>query len=305
MAEFLSAPVIKIAVQDLSSSSARGRYFEFLMLKRALKIAEADSVIFAEGEPAYKKAINELGTVSAGNYLDGQTGGRYINVFDTKDSSHGYRSGRFISNGPNTTIGGTAWQQIVQVDQNRPRKVRLSKDYLSHISKFLSLKTGNKPNYFAFAVWYHRHNDIEGLIQTENLIDFLTILAKQTDVNFGLTEEEKGILFDFSTDFYEGVASLNQTVLQSETATSSDYLPPIPGKDPGKLPRLNSLTVPVFSTSGPYQKIYFGAPGSGKSRRLSVDADGMKVFRTTFHPDSEYAGFVGTYKPFVIGTDIT
>jgi 5-methylcytosine-specific restriction endonuclease McrBC GTP-binding regulatory subunit McrB len=31
----------------------------------------------------------------------------------------------------------------------------------------------------------------------------------------------------------------------------------------------------------------------------------MKVFRTVFHPDSEYAGFVGSYKPFVVEKDIT
>ena len=61
----------------------------------------------------------------------------------------------------------------------------------------------------------------------------------------------------------------------------------------------------TFSTNGSYQKIYFGAPGSGKSRQLSLDTAGMKVFRTTFHPDSEYAGFVGAYKPFVVGKDIT
>lgn len=47
------------------------------------------------------------------------------------------------------------------------------------------------------------------------------------------------------------------------------------------------------------QKIYFGTPGSGKSHTVKkfVDEDGGKIFRTTFHPDSDYGTFVGSYKP--------
>lgn len=54
------------------------------------------------------------------------------------------------------------------------------------------------------------------------------------------------------------------------------------------------------------QKIYYGAPGTGKSneiKRLTGEGeDGIKfskdfTFRTTFHPDSDYSSFVGCYKP--------
>lgn len=51
------------------------------------------------------------------------------------------------------------------------------------------------------------------------------------------------------------------------------------------------------------QQIFYGAPGTGKSHRIKDDA-GVKaadeknlVFRTTFHPDSDYSTFVGAYKP--------
>lgn len=62
-----------------------------------------------------------------------------------------------------------------------------------------------------------------------------------------------------------------------------------------------------------YQKIYFGAPGTGKSHKIDYnlfkDKDGNLIgkgikeipedrkFRTTFHPDYDYAQFVGAYKP--------
>lgn len=47
------------------------------------------------------------------------------------------------------------------------------------------------------------------------------------------------------------------------------------------------------------QKIYFGTPGSGKSWTIKkqYEQDETKVFRTTFHPDTDYASFVGCYKP--------
>lgn len=51
------------------------------------------------------------------------------------------------------------------------------------------------------------------------------------------------------------------------------------------------------------QQIFYGAPGTGKSHRIKNDervkmAEGKNlVFRTTFHPDSDYSTFVGAYKP--------
>ncbi len=62
------------------------------------------------------------------------------------------------------------------------------------------------------------------------------------------------------------------------------------------------------------QQIYYGAPGTGKSfevRRkvneltgLEDNEDNPYVFRTTFHPDYDYASFVGCYKPTMEGKDI-
>ena len=54
-----------------------------------------------------------------------------------------------------------------------------------------------------------------------------------------------------------------------------------------------------------YNKIYFGAPGTGKSYNLDKErkellGDNDNHFeRVTFHPDYSYGDFVGTYKPFV------
>lgn len=45
------------------------------------------------------------------------------------------------------------------------------------------------------------------------------------------------------------------------------------------------------------QKIYYGAPGTGKSHTINEQTEGESVIRTTFHPDSDYSTFVGAYKP--------
>ena len=49
------------------------------------------------------------------------------------------------------------------------------------------------------------------------------------------------------------------------------------------------------------QTIYFGSPGTGKSFKIKDEilsgVDDDYVFRTTFHPDTDYASFVGCYKP--------
>lgn len=61
----------------------------------------------------------------------------------------------------------------------------------------------------------------------------------------------------------------------------------------------------------PLQKIFYGTPGTGKSHKIDYmllkDEDGNYFglkridkglkFRTTFHPDYDYAQFVGAYKP--------
>lgn len=50
----------------------------------------------------------------------------------------------------------------------------------------------------------------------------------------------------------------------------------------------------------PLQQIYYGAPGTGKSHTINEVTKGVSsdfVFRTTFHPDSDYSTFVGAYKP--------
>ena len=62
---------------------------------------------------------------------------------------------------------------------------------------------------------------------------------------------------------------------------------------------------PVFDKFEIIQKIFFGAPGTGKSFKVNEAVQNQQVFRTTFHPDYDYAQFVGAYKPKKEGNAIT
>lgn len=73
--------------------------------------------------------------------------------------------------------------------------------------------------------------------------------------------------------------------------------------------RANEIDAKILEKQ-PLQIVFFGAPGTGKSytidhnlfeteknKRIGLKDLGNPVFRTTFHPDYDYAQFVGAYKP--------
>jgi 5-methylcytosine-specific restriction endonuclease McrBC GTP-binding regulatory subunit McrB len=53
----------------------------------------------------------------------------------------------------------------------------------------------------------------------------------------------------------------------------------------------------IRPTQYPYNLIYFGAPGTGKSNAIDSYASDGNSIKITFHPDTDYSAFVGSYKP--------
>ena len=62
-------------------------------------------------------------------------------------------------------------------------------------------------------------------------------------------------------------------------------------------PFIQNAQKPNMMVPLPLQQIFYGAPGTGKSHTINRETKGHKTFRITFHPDSDYSTFVGTYKP--------
>ena len=95
----------------------------------------------------------------------------------------------------------------------------------------------------------------------------------------------------------EGSDTIKLTVENSNTPKFVDEVP-------------SSQPVAVSSNDTTIQTIYYGCPGTGKSHQVKELTEGLEgekiikfdngttnVFRTTFHPDYDYATFVGCYKP--------
>jgi len=60
---------------------------------------------------------------------------------------------------------------------------------------------------------------------------------------------------------------------------------------------LEPITVEKVKKAYSQNLIYFGAPGTGKSHIISQYTNDANSIRITFHPDTDYAAFVGSYKP--------
>lgn len=59
----------------------------------------------------------------------------------------------------------------------------------------------------------------------------------------------------------------------------------------------SDISISTKTDSDPRQIIWYGAPGTGKSYTVNKETNKTNSVRTTFHPDTDYASFVGAYKP--------
>ena len=154
-----------------------------------------------------------------------------------------------------------------------------------HIDKYLpSVETR-----IAFALWIARNLEFEEI----DYQDLINVLKSR------YSEELIGSLLPIESDFQNYFSSLGWLKLSNTQAmlVKSDILALFDKEN-------KDIDFVEYSLQ---QIIFFGAPGTGKSHEvkkltgeLLVNGDELdlpNVFRTTFHPDTDYASFVGCYKP--------
>lgn len=107
------------------------------------------------------------------------------------------------------------------------------------------------------------------------------------------TTDLLNVLFEDPTAFEQELNKYNLTFNDNYYAIKENDI-----ADLFDMASSNNIKYIDFPTS--YQVIFYGAPGTGKSYKIKAQLEGVSkenIFRTTFHPDSDYSTFVGAYKP--------
>lgn len=148
-------------------------------------------------------------------------------------------------------------------------------DILNHLDVFCKLTSydetewrNNGSNYFTDPV-----AKANSTVQTKPLFSTLSkIILWGNQPNYSDVDTDKNIVLNEE--------SLRNTINKLEIVANC-YSPQIKSKN----------------NSSSMQIIYYGAPGTGKSHSIDEIVNKDNSIRTTFHPDSDYASFVGCYKP--------
>lgn len=263
MARYLTAARIKASIQELEDTRAKSSLMEFLILKRSLLLKGASNVPLSLGESTYMKALRELAAVHDAPDMKAQK--QFFNVFASDDKKGGFRAGKYMSNGPGTTVNSNPWQTIVEFSNAKPRGVGFKPGYEANLAKPL-LKSANdaKPKLSEVAVWAFRRVDLDGTLATEaDPIRRIELLRDKLRDDVALTPHEIEALFDSTAG-----AGIDDADLQGAPASPEDYFDLAGSEAPTGLEatgKLCSLDLVTALAAKPFV-ILTGASGTGKSR---------------------------------------
>lgn len=198
--------------------------------------------------------------------------------FDCGSNFYSQSSVKDSKTNPNNTFlypKRSGWKPVMDI-QNQVLIYMV--DYLNDCFSFY---LGSSDLRLAFIIWLLRFKQIP----EENLNGIKSTLNTvfTSDYSEALYTDDVNHVDTSYVEFDEDVCQLINEDVHSLFANSSD-----PSIDKTK------------TMKNPLQQIFYGAPGTGKSNTIKNVTQNLpkeNVFRTTFHPDSDYSTFVGCYKP--------
>jgi hypothetical protein len=268
---FLSAKRVSDAIYSAGNSRAKGSLLDFLILKRALVIKGTKSIAIVEKESAFISALKQFADCGIK-----EAPGPYINIFSITRNTGGYLTQKYSSNGLNSTVAGSIWSNVVQLDRSKtPREVSLLSNSDSGLET-LALKSGKddkNPKIDDVAIWYLRGGDIESIVATSPTAEQkLDALRARFVSDVGLTPTENLILFDMTP------ATIDSFDFVATRADPNDYLPKITTElalTPASVAASCSLDLVTALTSKRFV-ILTGPSGTGKSRAALKMAEGIQ-----------------------------
>ncbi len=243
MSTYLSAARIKLAVTRLGSCSAQTRLSDYLIFKRALVIVssgaqtdlEAPQVETGTKSSHFVQAINEWAArVPDFGSLTEAENPYFVPVSAARDSTKGYRTRKFPSNGTSDTVA--RWQSqphtpFKLISGTRPKAynfVELGENELKVMflaSSIQQSSSGELPRISDLTTWWFRFIDLESRFGAKIAFPELVEAFKE---DFGiLPVEESLFLSDASEDVqWPENEDLSETGFSEEMAVSVEYLPP-------------------------------------------------------------------------------
>lgn len=173
---------------------------------------------------------------------------------------------------------------------------------------------GSKIAGFNYIDIFNRNEDFGS--SNLNLIDFVNTVSQYKDISKDIELTKDTLILktqrlkDFSTSltnepYYFAVTAYPAVILAQKEGYQidiTDFEKKLAHGKPNKNVNAFVSFVKKLKAMCPFQQIFYGAPGTGKSHRIKKQLKALNVpkeniFRTTFHPDSDYSTFVGVYKP--------
>ncbi|MEV4838624.1 hypothetical protein AB0K05_29265 [Nonomuraea sp. NPDC049486] len=178
MTTYISRSTLTQAVRRLGISSSQSSLGDYLIFKRAIVIKmnspEVDdsyrnAVTTGLRSESYIQAIDELALRRPGTKEDDNP--YFVPFGATRDTTRGYRTKKFPSNGPSDTVG--RWQSrssappLVLVPGRKPKTYAIVERSAQELRTFFIVKhaqnnfSGHRPHLLDLAIWWFRSTDLE------------------------------------------------------------------------------------------------------------------------------------------------
>ncbi|MDA0631902.1 hypothetical protein OUY22_00610 [Nonomuraea sp. MCN248] len=180
MTLYISKTTLQQAVRRLGVSSSQSSLGDYLIFKRAMAIKletpEADDpypdgVVTGLRSGSFIRAIEELAKRRPPGSSEDDDNPYFVPFGAMRDTTRGYRTKKFPSNGPSDTVG--RWQSrssappLVLVPGQKPKTYTIRERSAQELRAFFIVKhaqkyfSGHRPHLFDLAVWWFRFANLE------------------------------------------------------------------------------------------------------------------------------------------------